>query len=299
MKVSKKTVSYGGWPNCIRLSDGRTELIATTDVGPRIIRYARIGGPNVFKEYTAQMGTTGGKDWRIYGGHRLWHAPEVKPRTYHPDNKPIDAKWRDGVLTLDQGVESTTGLQKTIEVGYAKGGQVWLVHRLTNHNAWEVEFAPWCLTVMAAGGRAIFPNEDFVPHTEYLLPARPMVMWHYTNMADPRWTWGTRYVQLRQDVKATCPQKVGFLNTKGWAAYTLGSDLFIKRYAYDPLSMYADLGCNTETFTNEDMIEVETLGPLTRLAPGASVEHLEAWSLEKVTVGEDEADIAKKVEPRV
>jgi hypothetical protein len=126
-----------------------------------------------------------------------------------------------------------------------------------------------------------------------------MVMWHYTDMADPRWTWGTRYFQLRQDVKATCPQKVGFLNTKGWAAYTLGSDLFIKRYAFDPSATYADLGCNTETFTNEDMIEVETLGPLTRLAPGASVEHLEAWSLDQVTVGGDEADIAKKIEPRV
>jgi hypothetical protein len=32
-------------------------------------------------------------------------------------------------------------------------------------------------------------------------------------------------------------------------------------------------------FTNADMLELETLGPLTKLAPGASVEHVERWTL--------------------
>lgn len=297
--ITKKKVSYGGWENCIRLSDGKTEIVATTDVGPRIIRYARVGGPNVFKEYAGQMGKTGGKDWRIYGGHRLWHAPEAKPRTYALDNSPVEAKWRDGVLKLVQPVEKTTGIQKEIEISFATGGEIWLTHRLTNCNHWDVEFAPWCLTVMAPGGRAIFPNEKFIPHTEYLLPARPLVMWHYTNMADPRWIWGTKYFQLRQNPAMPAPQKVGFMNTKGWAAYALGEDLFIKRCGCDLNARYADLGCNVETFTNEDMLEVETLGPLTKLAPGDSVDHVEIWTLNKVAVGESEAEIAKKVEPLV
>ena len=30
----------------------------------------------LFKEYDEQMGKTGGDEWRIYGGHRLWIAPE-------------------------------------------------------------------------------------------------------------------------------------------------------------------------------------------------------------------------------
>lgn len=297
--ITKKKMGYGGWPNCIRLSDGRTELVITTDVGPRVIRYARVGGPNVFKEYADQLGKTGGKDWRIYGGHRLWHAPEVKPRTYALDNTPIEAVWKNDVLKLTQPMEPTTGIGKQIEITYAKGGQVWLTHRMTNHNHWDIEFAPWCLTVMAPGGRAIFPQEKFMPHTEYLLPARPLVLWHYTNMADPRWIWGTKYIQLRQDPKTPAPQKVGFLNTKGWAAYALGDNLFIKRYAYDPAARYADLGCNTETFTNDDMLEVETLGPQSVIPAGGSIEHIEIWTLDKVAVGEDEAEIARKVEPRV
>ena len=297
--ISKKKISYGGWPNCIRLSDGKTEIVATTDVGPRIIRYARVGGQNVFKEYAGQMGKTGGKEWRIYGGHRLWHAPEAKPRTYALDNAPIEAVWKNDMLTLTQPIESTTGIQKQIEISFATGGEIWLTHRLVNQNHWDVEFAPWCLTVMAQGGRAIFPQEKFIPHTDHLLPARPIVLWHYTNMADPRWIWGTKYFQLRQDPKNSAPQKVGILNTKGWAAYSLGEDLFIKRYAFDPVARYADHGCNTEAFTNGDMLEVETLGPLTKLAPGASVEHVEIWTLNKCAVGENEAEIAKKVEPLI
>jgi len=294
--ISKKKISYGGWSNCIKLSDGRTELVVTTDVGPRIIRFARVGGPNLMKEYADQLGKTGGREWRIYGGHRLWHAPEVKPRTYALDNSPVEAKWRDGVLKIVQPVEKLTGIQKEMEIGYARGGQVWLTHRIINLNQWDVELAPWCLTVMAPGGRAIFPQERFIPHTEYLLPARPLVLWHYTNMADPRWVWGRKYIQLRQDPAIAAPQKLGFLNSRGWAAYSLGDNLFIKRFACEPGATYADCGCNTEGFTNGDMLEVESLGPLTKLAPGGSVEHIEAWSLHKIVVDGSEAGIERKVE---
>lgn len=297
--TSKKKLTYGGWPNCIRLSDGKTELVVTTDVGPRVIRYARIGGENVLKEVAAELGKTGGDEWRSYGGHRLWHAPEAKPRTYAPDNSPVAASWRDGALTLTQDTEKLTGVQKEISIRYAKDGQVWLTHRLTNRNHFAVELAPWCLTVMAPNSRAIFPQEDYISHADHLLPARPLVLWHYTNMADPRWTWGREYIQLRQDPRADGPQKVGLLNTKCWAACTRGDDLFIKRYAFDPEAAYADGGCNTETFTNADMIEVETLGPLTGIAPGATVEHIEVWSLHKKSVGETDAEIAKAIEPLI
>ena len=40
-----------------------------------------------------------------------------------------------------------------------------------------------------------------------------------------------------------------------------------------------DNGCNFETFTNSDMLELESLGPPTTLAPGASVTHREDWYL--------------------
>jgi len=49
--VTIEKTSYKGWPNCYRITNGTVELIVTGDVGPRIIRYAFTGGPNLFKEF--------------------------------------------------------------------------------------------------------------------------------------------------------------------------------------------------------------------------------------------------------
>lgn len=295
-------VAYGGWPNCVKLTNGKIELIATTDVGPRIIRFGFVGGQNLFKEYEAMMGKTGAKEWMIYGGHRLWHAPEAMPRTYWPDNTPVKADWDGTTLKLTPEPETGPGMQKEIEITMdPKTDSVKLVHRLTNIGDWEIETAVWCLSVMAQGGRAIFPQEPYIPHEEYLLPARPLVLWHYTQMADPRWIWGNKYFQLKQDPKAsgkTVKQKVGFLNKQGWAAYYLKGDLFIKRFDVTPDAKYPDFGCNTETFTNDEMLEVESLGPLVTLkGNGGQAEHTETWTLNKVELGEDEASLDAKLAP--
>jgi hypothetical protein len=281
-------VPYGGWQNCIRLFNKEIELIATTDVGPRLIRFAFVGGDNLFKEF-ADVGKTGGDTWKNYGGHRLWHAPEIRPRTYSPDNTPIEHQWDGTTLKLIQPVEPSTGIQKEIDVTLdGAGNRVHLVHRLTNKGLWTVDLAPWALTVMRGPGTAIFPQEKYVNE---LLPVRPMVLWGYTDMADKRWTWGTKYVLLRSDPKADKPQKFGCGNTLGWAAYASNGMIFVKRFGFDAKATYVDFGCNTESYTRNDMIEIETLGPLARLEPGATVEHTEDWLLAKGTVGESEAEI--------
>jgi hypothetical protein len=294
-----ETVDFGGWPNCIRLSNGEIELIATTDVGPRIIRFGYVGGQNFFHNYPATLGRTGDAEWNNYGGHRLWAAPEVFPRTYSPDNVPVAHEWDGTTLTL-RNSDVGNGLQKETRVTLSSTTpRVEVAHRIINRNPWAIELAPWALSVMAAGGRAIFPQEDYRPHPDCLVPARPLVLWHFTDMSDPRWTWGRKYAQLRQDPKATTKQKAGLLNSKGWAAYVIGGEALIKRYPYVAGATYTDMGCNTETYTDPDMLEVETLGPLTRLEPGAHVDHAESWLVAKVDCGPTDADIDAQILPLV
>ncbi len=57
-------VAYGGWNRCARIVAGNTEAIVTLEVGPRIIRYGLIGGPNELVEYSKDMGKTGGDEYR-------------------------------------------------------------------------------------------------------------------------------------------------------------------------------------------------------------------------------------------
>ncbi len=300
-EATLEKVSYKGWDNCVKLSNGDVVLVITTDVGPRIMRYGFVDGQNMLGELESDLGKTGGDAWRLYGGHRLWHAPEGKPRTYWPDNQPVDHAWTDGVLRLSTPSEAGTGIQKQLEITLDDTGPgVHIVHTLTNRNPWDVEMACWALTVMARNSRGIFPQEPYRSHTDYLLPARPMVLWHYTDMSDPRWTWGKKYIQLQHDPNAQSPQKIGLMNSRGWAASALNGELFVKFYPYDKEATYPDFGVNTETFTNGGILEIETLGPLTRVAAGGgSISHRETWMLFKTDVGTSEESIDAAMAPAI
>ena len=298
MSLTVKKVAYRGWPNCCRISNGKVELIVTTDVGPRVIRFGFVGGQNLFKEYAAFLGKRGGKQWVNYGGHRLWHAPEDQQRTYSPDNLPVTIERQAGRILFIQPVEPATGIQKEIEIKLAPNrARVELVHRLRNTGLWSIELAPWALSVMAPGGTVIIPLPPRGPHPKNLLPGNLLTLWRYTDMSDPRWTWGRKYILLRQDsAPKTTPQKLGALVPDGWAGYALNDQLFIKKFAGVVGANYADFGCNFETFTDHEMLEVETLGPVAKIAPGQAVTHTETWSLfDHVPAPECDRDVDRHI----
>lgn len=291
--------SYGGWPTCYRLTNYHVELVVTGDVGPRIIRFGLVGGDNLFYERPETLGAMGGDKWLLYGGHRLWHAPEHPVRTYQPDNQPVQVEETANGVRVTPANEAATGIQKQVEIEMDEASaHVRLVHRLTNTGAWPIELAPWALSVMAGGGTAIVPLPPRGKHPDDLLPTTQISLWPYTDMADSRWTWGTRYVLLRQ--ADALPQKIGIAVTDGWLAYARGGELFVKRFAPLAPGAYPDRGSNVEVFTNAMMLEAETLGPLTTLAPGASVEHVEDWYLfTGATVPSSDADVERDILPLV
>lgn len=174
------------------------------------------------------------------------------------------------------------------------------MHRITNHGFWPVEVSPWAVSVMASGGTAILPIPPRGTHPEILEPTNPLILWAYTDMTDPRWTWGHKYITLRQDTSATTPQKIGAGLPDGWLAYANHEHLFVKTFGYTSGATYPDLGSSVELFTNPEMLEMETLGPVTKLEPGASVEHVECWFLFRdVPMPTSEADIDVNILPLV
>ena len=294
-------LEYKGWPNCYRLSNQSVDLIVTTDVGPRIIRFGFAGEENELKVYEQMLGRTGGEEWRIYGGHRLWHAPEAKPRTYFPDNSPVHLEEHSGLVRVIQPPEATTRIQKELDISlYAHEAHVVITHRLRNANLWEVELAPWALTALTPRGKLIIPLPPRGSFEDHLRPTGAIVLWAYTDMADPRWTWGNRYVMLRQDPSMKLPQKSGFMVSDGWAAYVRDGHCFVKKFDYKQSARYPDYGCSVETFTDSEMLELETLAPLTRLRPGAAVEHVEHWFLFRdVPESTDDAEVDRLLMSRI
>lgn len=280
VKVEK--VEYKGWQNCYRVSNGTVELIVTGDVGPRIIRYAFIGSQNLFKEYPEQLGKSGESTFQFRGGDRVWKAPEDPVASWALDNVAVHVTVTANGVIAQEPVEPATGLQKEIEVRMEPAGTaVTVYHRIANHSLFPLEFAPWSLTQMAPGGFVVsgFPPRGH--HPQNLEATNPLVMWAYTNMADPRMKFTRKYLTLRQDPANNTAQKIGMFNRNTWAAYLLNGEAFVKRTTADPSKTYPDFGASFETFTNSEFLEVETLGALSKVQPGGSVELVEHWALFK------------------
>lgn len=301
MQIEKEPYAHYG--DCYKLSNGTVEVYVTLDLGPRIICYRFVDGTNILGELGPDtVVKTELGEWRPWGGHRLWHAPESMPRSYVPDNEPVKAEMiGKSSIRVAPAFEKATGIKKEMYVHLDKEGTaVTITHTLKNKGLWPVELAPWALTIMNGGGQTICPQEPFMKHTENLLPARPLVLWHYTNMSDPRWTWGEKYFRLQCDAGIAEPQKVGVANKQGWAGYLREKTLFIKRFPYLEGSKYPDYGCNFETYTAGNFIEVETVGALTTLQPGETATHVEHWYLfDNVEVGDDERSLDAALAPLV
>ena len=275
-----ETIEVNGWKNCIRLENLLVDLVVATEIGPRIIRYGYLEEENEFYENPADLGKTGGQEWRLYGGHRLWHAPEAVGRTAVPDNDPVEFEDHGDFVRVIQPVEKGSFVQKEMDIRLSPvDTHVRITHRLRNCGLWDICLAPWALTVMSPGGTAILPIPPRGSFPQNLNPSSTLVLWPYTDLSDPRWIWGRQYVMARQDPLVKVPQKIGALIPSGWMGYARRGHLFIKKFAFEPGADYPDMGSSAEVFMDDQLLEMETLSPLRSIPPGGVSEHIEDWYL--------------------
>jgi hypothetical protein len=268
-----------GWENCARLWNDQVELLATLDVGPRLLRFALHDGDNVLRVFPDQLGTRGETEFVARGGHRLWISPETE-QTYAPDNRPVECECKaPDALHLTNSPDPRWRVRKEMMISLAaKSSAATIQHRLTNEGGDRISIASWGLTVMAPGGIEIIPQPALGTHGEEFLPNRVIVPWTYTDFSDDRWRLGRRFFFL--EPKSGRPAtKLGLAHRERWVAYVLPRVLFVKTFDFEESASYPDLGCNFETFSKDDFIELETLSPLKDLAPGESVGHTERWQL--------------------
>lgn len=278
-QVKIEKTAWQGWANCYRITNGEVELIVTSDIGPRVMRYGFVGGQNFLWEEKANLGKSGEPKWVARGGHRIWVGPEDVNYTYPPDNSPIRVEIKGSILVATQPVEKETGIEKQIEIRLdATGPGVTMVHRLKNTGVMPLEFAAWALSMMAPGGSGVTGFPPRGTHPEMLAPTNPLVMWAFTDFSDARWKFLRKYLILRQDPANASPQKTGLFNPLTWGAYFLGDEVFIKQYEPGPIAKHPDYGTSYQTFTNADFLEIETMGPMTKVPGGGVLEHVERWS---------------------
>lgn len=213
--------------------------------------------------------------YHLRGGHRLWHAPEAPLPSDVPDDGDVQIEATATALTL-RAVEQPTGLEKTIAVALCGDEpRLSVRHTLRNLGAEPLEVAPWAITMLPLGGRAIVAQQRAV--TDQRLPDRHVVVWPYTRWRDTRLHIDDDFIVV--DAQASSAAlKIGCLSA-GWIGYLRGDFGLIKRFDPQPDRPHPDRNCNAEVYCNQRFIELESLGASASLAPGAVAEHVEQWKI--------------------
>jgi hypothetical protein len=288
MKTTQITTEdFGGWPNTYRLSNGVIEARVVTDVGPRIIDVTPAGGENLFHVRPAERGGRNEAEWTFRGGWRLWIAPEKRETTYALDNSPCQTEIvSPTTIRVTAPPQPSAGIQKQVHVTLNPGeSRLRILSRLTNISDHPLTYAAWSLPVMRPGGRAFVPLD--VGSLTAFDATRKLILWSYTELADPRYRFGDRLVEIDHTKVAAPPagqsgrrddeSKIGVDSAQGWAAYLLDRTLFLKRFPHDATAPYPDGGSTIEIYSSHEFLELEHLGPLTTIGPGQSMTFPEDW----------------------
>lgn len=250
------------------------DVLATA--GPRIIRLGLAGSPRNLLAETPDVGwqTPNGR-YELFGGHRLWFAPEDPDRVAMPDGGGLRTEAETGGIRLIGRVEQPTGLVRSMTLRLPPGrASLEIRHELCNAGNVSIELAPWAITQLPLGGTVLLPQA--APTRGHgVRPNRMLVLWPYTSWEDSR--LGLRDGLLTLDASAGTSLKVGYFNDDG-RFESLGGQ------------PHPDLGCNVEVFSGDAFLELEIVGPLATLTPGSSAELVEHWEVESVDDATGEAD---------
>ncbi|VVJ23168.1 Uncharacterised protein [Amycolatopsis camponoti] len=236
-------------------------------------RNADLLDDDLLADYAPNSGRMG--DWVNYGGDKTWPAPQgwsgpgewAGPPDPVLDSGPYTAV-RDGdTVTMTSAPDPRTGLRFTRAVTILDDGYR-LDLRAENVSERVVRWALWNVTQLPGGGAVTAGLR------------RPDVVALVAGTGTPEYTVdGDRLVVPPQDVVG----KLGVPGTAGWVTYgalTLSFDV-------DPAGEYPDQGSPLEIWLEHPLpeplaelgdldppariVELEVLGPLTVLAPGAAM----------------------------
>jgi hypothetical protein len=265
-----RKTSFDRFTDCYECAIGDTRLVITSDIGPRIVSLEVGKSGNIF--FFDQKGTFGYQDWRIYGGTRLWLAPETLA-SYEPDNAKCTVHQNNDSITItDEGQGKV--VTKSMTVSEVKG-RFLISFKATNTSSMPLDFSLWAVTCVAPTGTVFFPWGSETPGWEM----KKILYWdswidHSTNVRSPQ------YEQTR-DLFLIKPNgeegKVGTGGQGGFIGVTTEGYTFIKKFRRDPLGRYPDDGCACECYTCKAFVELETLSPIYTIMPNASAEFEEEW----------------------
>jgi len=179
----------------VAISNGAIEIIATLEFGPRVLCFGLSGHPNLLYEQPPDSTyLTAESGWRLYGGHRLWLAPECE-KTYWPDNSPVEHEFINDGFVLMQSLDEFLSARKSIKIRFTDcPNTAEVAMEIENAGSKALVGAPWAVTAMRSGGvmRVPFYSEELSA-----TPTRFISLWGNTSLADERLEFKENEVVVR------------------------------------------------------------------------------------------------------
>lgn len=274
-----KVVTWHGYKSAIELANGDYRVVLCPEIGGRVLEYSHRGVNVLFVSNDEKNWKPGAKPPSSAGrfdiGPELiipqrnvlwngpWQAEITGPRTARltsPDDPSTGVRLvRDFVL---DAVSSRLQCTQTI-VNISEATKEWC--------HWSRTFAVGrgvCVIPLSTPSR--FPNSYVLYEEGSLINMRP---------EDPNIRQRDGVIEI---LGAPRKPKLGFDSYKGIIAYAAPNDLlFVKRFRADPDRVYNEAAGLTISiwYPDNDMVELEPIGPRERIRPGESASFTEEWWL--------------------
>ncbi len=284
-EVTTARVEYHGWKDCWKLSNGTVELVYVPAIG-RIMRYGRVGGPNMLWENPKLLGKlpVQTREWQNFGGDKLWPAPQTAwgwPPDPELDPGAHEVKLlKNHHLFVTGAASRKSGVRFEREIAMDETGTgVRTVNRLIATAEKPVRWAVWQITQVDDPDGVFLPRspEKIHPIGYYPFPDNPPPV--------GRVSLSRSFVVIRRD--PTKSAKIGTYSADSRAAAVKGTTTFtiaVEGKA-ERSADYPHGGGRQEVYTNADpdrYVELEMLGPVRELAQGRSLRLVEKWTLSEI-----------------
>ena len=261
---------------CLFAENGDVKIGIPLNFGLRICYLSYKGSENLFFEQPKDMtDITTPEGWRIYGGHRLWLAPESSI-IYYPDNDPITYELVGEKIILSQETDPWLKVNKVFEITLAKKS-VKIKHIIKNVGDKPIKYSLWPVTSLDGGGVETIPLPTI---KEGFKGSYHLTTWYHTSLGDERVEFSKKYIKLyHKPIKDNF--KIGVGHPSGNVKYVNKGVVFEKSFKIYDKKNYADSNVSYETYFCEHMVEVESLSPLYTIKPNKTAVHTEKWILSK------------------
>ena len=293
-RAGAKSIQYFGYTNAIELTNGTVRAVVAGQSGGRIIEYS-VGGKNVLYLSDQEKAWKPGEPPQSSAGRF-----DIGPELVIPERKVLwSGDWKAEIIAdrharLTSPDDASTGVKLIRDfVLHADSSRLDCTQTIVNISRQPVEWCHWSRTF--AVGRGIcaiplskpsrFPNSYVLYEEGSLINFRPM---------DDNIRVRDGHIEI---LAAPRKPKLGFDSYAGTIAYFAPNDLlFVKTFKTFPDRVYNEAAGLTISvwYPDNNMIELEPIGPRERLAPGESAAFTETWHvLEHKFPGNQPADLSQ------